>query len=84
MGCGGYESPYIYIDAGGLVGYSEQFIKDAEPLYTSQHQQPPREPMSVTRHEVETAMMLCEINFCENPSEYVYWILDKLEIGAEK
>jgi hypothetical protein len=55
---------------------------DGLALYTSP--QPQQEPLSVTRHEVETAMMLCEINFCESPSEYVYWILDNLGIGVEK
>jgi hypothetical protein len=45
-GDGGYESPYIYIDADDLEGYSEQYIRDAEPLYTQPQPKPKHEPLS--------------------------------------
>jgi hypothetical protein len=34
-GGGGYESPYIYMDADDLEGYSEQYTRQAEALYTN-------------------------------------------------
>jgi hypothetical protein len=87
------QEPVCYVDQPNerlvnwnieLFHFSFELPEEGTPLYTHPQPQPPHEPMSVTRHEVETAMMLCEINFCENPSEYVYWILDNLGIGVEK
>ena len=42
-----------------------------------------KDDCTVTRHEVETAMMYSEINHCDNPTEYVLDILKRLQIEVK-
>ena len=43
-GEGGYDYPWLYVDADDLEGHSDNYIRNAEPLYT--HPQPKREALS--------------------------------------
>ena len=74
------------------VGYLA--LLDSE--YFSSHQKPTKvglmqfllthiekDACTVTRHEVETAMMHSEINHCDSPTEYVLDILKRLQIEVE-
>jgi hypothetical protein len=54
---------------------------DGLALYT--HQQPKREPFTVTMHEVRESLMYCEINHCDDPGAYTFDILKRLGIGVE-
>ena len=42
-----------------------------------------KDACTVTRHEVETAMMYSEVNHCDSPAEYVLDILKRLQIEVK-
>lgn len=73
----------VYIPVGerdrkdALVAVLSKRLEEGAKLYT----QPQLNP--ITWHEVETAMMECEINHCENPDVYTLDILKRLGIGVK-
>lgn len=51
QGEGGYEHPWLYVDADDLVGHTYSYIRNAEPLYTHPQPKQPEQSLDMVKRE---------------------------------